>query len=210
MSYKVKEIFYTLQGEGVHTGRAAVFVRFAGCNLWSGRESDRGFGIGSCSSWCDTDFTGGDTVPTALALVGKALDVWGNSTDSKNRFVVLTGGEPALQVDSTLCAALQANGFYVSIETNGTCDLPDGIDWICCSPKTGRPLKLKGCDELKVVYPQSTWLSPNDYADQISYIWKTVSPLDGHPNSLQACVEFCKQNPGWRLSLQTHKILGLA
>ena len=209
MSYRVKEIFYTLQGEGVHTGRAAVFVRFAGCNLWSGRESDRGFGIGSCSSWCDTDFTGGETA-VLWDLVEDILDAWNHNTYSLNRFVVLTGGEPGLQVDYDLCAALQARGFYVAIETNGTCDLPDGIDWICCSPKTGRPLKLKGCDELKVVYPQPTGISPNEYADQISYIWKSVSPLDGDPTSRQACVDFCKQNPGWNLSLQAHKLLGLS
>lgn len=208
MNYKVKEIFYTLQGEGVHTGRAAVFVRFSGCNMWSGREEDRGVGAGSCSSWCDTDFVGGQTWRLG-SLVYEIASVWEDHVTREGMFVVLTGGEPGLQVDRKLVDHLQTEGFYVAIETNGTCEVPLNIDWVCCSPKAGLPIKLKGCDELKVVYPQPEGIHPKVFAEKISHIWKSVSPLDGDPTSLKACVEFCMGHPGWNLSLQTHKALGL-
>lgn len=185
MTYTVKEIFYTLQGEGYHVGTPAIFCRFAGCNL-------------TCA-WCDTDFQGGTRYETAEALVAAI------AATGPGRFVVLTGGEPALQVDAALTAELKRAGFYIAIETNGMFALPRGIDWVCVSPKAGFPPVLKKADEIKVVYPQDGAL---ELAGQILAYQHFVQPMDGVRGSTKACIEFVKKNPQWRLSLQTHKLAG--
>lgn len=209
MSYAVKEIFKTLQGEGRHAGRAAVFCRFSGCNLWSGRERDRAKSI---CTFCDTDFvgtdgSGGGRFATPSDLV-RAIEVcWG--AEAAGRFVVLTGGEPLLQVDEDLIAALKAAGFSIAVETNGTVSAPEGLDWICVSPKAGAPLKQRSGHELKLVYPQAQ-LRPDEVASfAFEEFW--LQPMDG-PERVQntaAAVAYCLQNPRWRLSLQTHKLIGI-
>lgn len=207
--YAVKEIFYTLQGEGANAGRAAVFCRFAGCNLWSGREVDRD--TADCR-FCDTDFVGtdgagGGKFRDADALASAVEAAWtGGESD---RFVVLTGGEPALQVDTPLIAALHNHGFTIAIETNGTLPLPEGIDWICVSPKAGTQMALKAGDELKLVYPQAG-LDPESFA-AFDFPRRYVSPMDG-PNlaeNTDAAVSYVKAHPAWRLSVQTHKRIGI-
>jgi 7-carboxy-7-deazaguanine synthase len=209
--YAVKEIYYTLQGEGVQTGRAAVFLRFTGCNLWSGREDDRG---DATCNFCDTDFVGtdgpgGGKFATAENLARAARAVWrGNSGTPP--YVVLTGGEPMLQVDEALIAALHAQGFEIAIETNGTLPVPRAIDWICVSPKAGTPLVQRSGDELKLVYPQAA-LDPRAL-EGLDFAHFLLQPMDEGANSaanLSAAIDYCRAHPKWRLSLQTHKLLGL-
>lgn len=209
MPYAVKEIFYTLQGEGFHSGRPAVFCRFAGCNLWSGREADRATAV---CTFCDTDFVGtdgegGGKFTSASDLADAVADFWPKHAAGP-RFVVCTGGEPLLQVDPDLIAALHERHFEIAIETNGTIAVPDGIDWVCVSPKSGSELVVTKGDELKVVYPQPT--DPKVYED-LSFSHLFIQPKDGTDakNSLKAAISFCGQNPRWRLSLQTHKLIGI-
>jgi 7-carboxy-7-deazaguanine synthase len=206
--YAVKEIFYTLQGEGANAGRAAVFCRFSGCNLWSGREEDRA--RADCQ-FCDTNFVGtdgkgGGRFETAEALAGACLEVTGAANPG---LVVLTGGEPMLQVDEALIAALHAKGFTIAIETNGTLPVPAAIDWICVSPKAGTDVKQRAGDELKLVFPQAG-LDPASL-EALEFSHRFLQPMDGpdaERNTL-AAIAYCKSHPGWRLSLQTHKILGI-
>jgi 7-carboxy-7-deazaguanine synthase len=210
MTYSVKEVFYTLQGEGAHAGRPAVFCRFAGCNLWSGLERDRA--TAACN-FCDTDFVGVDGVgggkfQTAQGLAGRISEYWPDDSQ-ENRFVVCTGGEPLLQLDSLLIDALHDQGFEIAVETNGTCEAPSGIDWICVSPKGKSEIVLKEGHELKLVYPQSDAL-PEQFED-LKFARFYLQPMDG-PNreaNTQAAIAYCKSNPQWRLSLQTHKMLGI-
>lgn len=211
MAYAVKEIFYTLQGEGRNAGRAAVFCRFTGCNLWSGREEDRA--TAACR-FCDTDFVGmdgpgGGRFTTAAALAAAVAAQWPQGTGGAP-FVVLTGGEPLLQVDAALTGALHAAGFEIAVETNGTLPVPEGIDWVCVSPKAGNPLVLTAGDELKLVYPQEG-ADPVLY-ESLAFDHFLLSPMDGPGQSANtaAAVAFCLQHPRWRLSLQTHKFLGIA
>jgi len=206
--YAIKEMFYTLQGEGTHTGRPAVFCRFAGCNLWSGREQDRA--KAECQ-FCDTDFVGmdgegGGKFTTADDLADACAQVAG---ESAARFVVLTGGEPMLQVDGALIDALHARGFEIAIETNGTLPVPRAIDWICVSPKAGTDLKQRWGDELKLVYPQAG-LDPEAVAE-LAFTHRYLQPMDGPEAkaNTERAVAYCKSHPGWRLSLQTHKLLGI-
>ncbi len=214
MSYAVKEIFYTLQGEGVHTGRAAVFCRFAGCNLWSGREQDR---VDAVCQFCDTDFVGtdgdgGGKFATADDLAAAVAAKWPRglegSADAGRRFVVCTGGEPLLQLDAGLIDALHREGFTIAIETNGTIAVPDGVDWVCVSPKANAKLVVTKGDELKLVYPQET--EPSEYAD-LDFANFFLQPKDGPTaaRSLQATIRYCANHPRWRLSLQTHKLIGI-
>jgi 7-carboxy-7-deazaguanine synthase len=208
MSYAVKEIFYTLQGEGRNSGRAAVFCRFAGCNLWTGREEDR---AEAACTFCDTDFVGmdglrGGRYADTEALVGAIADVWeGGDT---GRFVVLTGGEPLLQVDKALLDALHVRGFEVAVETNGTIEPPPGIDWLAVSPKI-LPLAVTSGDELKLVYPNPR-IAPEQVED-LAFDHLLLQPLDG-PDieaNTRAAAAFCMRRPRWRLTLQTHKVVGL-
>jgi 7-carboxy-7-deazaguanine synthase (Cx14CxxC type) len=213
MSYAVKEIFYTLQGEGVHTGRAAVFCRFAGCNLWSGQERDRAQAV---CQFCDTDFVGtdgdgGGKFATAEELAAAVAAKWAgpdSGSDGGRRFVVCTGGEPLLQLDAALIDALHAQGFEIAIETNGTIAVPEGVDWVCVSPKANATLVVTRGDELKVVYPQET--EPGAYAG-LDFAHFFIQPKDGPDaaRTLQASIQYCADHPKWRLSLQTHKLLGI-
>lgn len=207
--YAVKEIFYTLQGEGAHAGRPAVFCRFAGCNLWSGREEDRA--RAQCS-FCDTDFVGtdgdgGGKFETALELAHAVRSHWPGEPD--RAFVVLTGGEPMLQVDQELIDALHNEGFEIAIETNGTIPVPEDIDWICVSPKAGTAVVQLSGDELKLVYPQAG-LSPAAL-EEMEFTFRFLQPMDGpdRDNNTAAAVAYCLAHPAWRLSLQTHKLLGI-
>jgi len=207
--YQVKEIFYTLQGEGMNAGRPAVFCRFAGCNLWSGREEDR---AGAVCRFCDTDFVGtdgtkGGKYETADALASVVEGEWRGGNGAR-RFAVLTGGEPALQADAAFIAALHARGFEVAIETNGTLDLPAGLDWVCVSPKADAPLKVKRGHELKLVYPQR--VPPAEY-ESLAFEHFLLQPMDGPEvlENTERAVAYCLQHPKWRLSLQTHKVLGI-
>jgi 7-carboxy-7-deazaguanine synthase len=209
VAYAVKEIFYTLQGEGAHSGRAAVFCRFAGCNLWSGREADR---LTAACPFCDTDFVGtdgdgGGKFVTAADLADAVAAKW-PQTDSGKRFVVCTGGEPLLQLDAVLIDALHRQNFWIAIETNGTIPVPEGVDWVCVSPKSGTALAVTRGNELKVVYPQET--DPRSYA-QLNFEHFFIQPKDGDhaQDSLRAAIRFCSENPRWRLSLQTHKLIGI-
>jgi 7-carboxy-7-deazaguanine synthase len=209
MSYAVKEIFYTLQGEGALTGRPAVFCRFAGCNLWSGREEDRA--TAPCT-FCDTDFVGmdgsaGGRYADAEALADKIAALWPAGQGAW--FVVCTGGEPLLQLDPPLIAALHARAFDIAIETNGTLPLPAGLDWVCVSPKGDNPLVVTRGDELKVVVPQEA-LDPLAFAD-LDFRRFSVQPMDG-PNrtrNTEIAIAFCLKHPQWQLSLQTHKVTGI-
>lgn len=207
--YAVKEIFYTLQGEGANAGTPAVFCRFAGCNLWSGREEDRGDAV---CRFCDTDFVGtdgrgGGKFETAIALAHACRSIC--PTADGPMLVVLTGGEPMLQVDDDLIDALHAEGFAVAIETNGTLPVPDEIDWICVSPKAGAELKQVSGDELKLVFPQ-IGLDPAALA-RLDFEHRFLQPMDGPEREANtaAAIRYCMQNPTWRLSLQTHKLLGI-
>ena len=208
--YQVKEIFYTLQGEGMNAGRPAVFCRFAGCNLWSGREEDR---AGAVCRFCDTDFVGtdgtlGGKYASADALAGAIAREW-PAGENARRFAVLTGGEPALQADAPFIAALHARGFLVAIETNGTLELPAGIDWVCVSSKARAALKVKKGNELKLVYPQAG-TSPSAF-EALAFEHFLLQPMDG-PDAqanTERAVAYCMRHPRWRLSLQTHKFLGI-
>ncbi len=209
MVYTVKEAFKTLQGEGRHAGRAAVFCRFAGCNLWSGREEDRASAV---CRFCDTDFVGangenGGKFASAAALAAHLAGLWG--TGRVGRFVVLTGGEPMLQVDDALVDALHAQGFEIAMETNGTLPVAAAIDWICVSPKAGAALAQRRGDELKLVFPQDG-AEPERF-ETLDFTHFLLQPMDG-PDILrntEAAVDYCLANPRWRLSLQTHKIIGV-
>jgi 7-carboxy-7-deazaguanine synthase len=210
MSYSVKEIFYTLQGEGANTGRPAVFLRFAGCNLWSGREPDRASAV---CRFCDTEFVGIDGVgggkfETPEALAAAVAAAW-PAPGAAEPFVVCTGGEPLLQLDSALVAALRQRGFMVAVETNGTLVPPAGELWLTVSPKAGAPLKLTRGDELKLVYPQ-TGAEPERYA-QLGFRYFFLQPMDGpeKARNTRLATEYCLAHPTWRLSLQTQKLLGI-
>ena len=208
--YQVKEIFYTLQGEGMNAGCPAVFCRFAGCNLWSGHEKDRASAV---CRFCDTDFVGvdgscGGKYPSAPALAAAIERLWPAGKTAR-RFAVLTGGEPALQVDAPFLDALHACGFFVAIETNGTLELPAGIDWVCVSPKANAALKVLKGNELKLVYPQAG-ASPSAY-ENLSFEHFLLQPMDGLnvKANTERAVAHCMEHPKWRLSLQTHKLLGI-
>jgi 7-carboxy-7-deazaguanine synthase (Cx14CxxC type) len=210
MSYSVKELFYTLQGEGAQTGRPAVFCRFAGCNLWTGREVDRSSAV---CTFCDTDFVGtdgpgGGRFATADALAEAVAAAWPNGEEGR-RYVVCTGGEPLLQLDTALVEALHAAGFEVAVETNGTQDPPAGLDWICVSPKAGAELRLRHGHELKLVYPQAG-AEPERFA-HLEFRHFFLQPMDGPARAAntQAALRYCLAHPRWRLSLQTHKLLGI-
>jgi len=208
-TYSVKEIFYTLQGEGVQAGRPAVFCRFAGCNLWSGREQDRARAV---CTFCDTDFRGtrglgGGRFRSAAALAERIRAAWPFADGQP--FVVCTGGEPLLQLDAALIAALHSQGFEIAVETNGTRPAPPGIDWLCVSPKAGAPLALTSGDELKLVYPQPEAM-PDRFAG-LAFRHHLLQPMDGPAlaANTRAAIAYCKAHPRWRLSLQTHKLLGI-
>jgi 7-carboxy-7-deazaguanine synthase (Cx14CxxC type) len=209
MSYAVKEIFYTLQGEGAQTGRAAVFCRFAGCNLWSGREEDRASAI---CRFCDTDFAnvngpGGGKFPTADELAAAVDDKWRSAGGKK--LVVCTGGEPLLQMDAKLIDALHSREFEIAVETNGTCVAPEGLDWICVSPKAGTDLMQRAGDELKLVYPQAG-AEPERF-ESLAFRNFFLQPMDGpeRERNTQLALRYCLEHPRWRMSLQTHKLLGI-
>ena len=211
MSYAVKEIFYTLQGEGRHAGRPAVFCRFAGCNLWSGREADRASAI---CQFCDTEFVGtdgagGGKFSSADSLADAVAQKWPANDTAGSRFVVCTGGEPLLQLNEALIHALHARNFEIAVETNGTIRAPEGIDWLCVSPKLGAPLQQTTGDELKLVFPQSG-LEPNSF-ESLAFRHFFLQPMDGphRAANTELAVEYCLHHPVWRLSLQTHKILGI-
>ena len=208
MSYQIKSIFYTLQGEGARAGRPSVFCRFAGCNLWSGREAHRS---GAICQFCDTDFVGtdgpgGGTFRAAAELARAVAEAWPGGGAP---YVVCTGGEPLLQLDAELVAAFHERGFEVAVETNGTREPPAGVDWLCVSPKAGAPLVLTRGDELKLIYPQAG-LMPEDLPE-MAFRHYCLQPMDagGEPDHTDAAAEYCLAHPQWRLSLQTHKYLGL-
>lgn len=210
MSYAVKEMFLTLQGEGAQTGMRAVFLRFAGCNLWTGREADRAAAI---CQFCDTDFVGLDGVgggrfAGADALADAVARVWGEG--EAHRLVVVTGGEPLLQLDAALIEALHARRFRIAVESNGTVEAPDGIDWLCVSPKAGAETVQRRGDELKLVYPQPGLLPPEVEGWDFAQFF--VQPMDGPDQraNIAAAIDWCLANPKWRLSLQTHKVTGIA
>lgn len=208
--YSVKEIFYTLQGEGTNAGRPAVFCRFAGCNLWTGREEDRSRAV---CTFCDTDFVGtdgegGGKFADADALADAVERAWAPPT-RENRFVVCTGGEPLLQLDGELVAALHARGFEIAVETNGTVVAPAGLDWICVSPKADAELKQVSGDELKLVYPQAD-ARPERF-EKLAFRHFLLQPMDGPhvAENTKAATDYCLAHPKWRLSLQTHKMIGI-
>ncbi len=210
MTYSVKEVFYTLQGEGSHAGRPAVFCRFAGCNLWSGREADRADAI---CRFCDTEFvgtdgTGGGKFAIAESLASHVAAYWPAGVAGP-RFVVLTGGEPLLQVDASLIDALHAQGFEIAVETNGSVPAPPGIDWLCVSPKAGAPLLQRSGQELKVVVPQDG--IDLGELDRLDFAQRRVQPMDGPDLAANTdwAVRWCLAHPRWQLSLQTHKLLGI-
>ncbi len=210
MVYTVKELFYTLQGEGANAGRPAVFCRFAGCNLWTGREEDRAKAI---CQFCDTDFVGtdgpdGGKFKTATELAETAFSFWPNETVGKP-LIVCTGGEPLLQLDTALINALHAAGFEIAVESNGTIEPPKGIDWLCISPKIGAELIVTKGQELKLVYPQ-TGGEPEQFAG-LDFDHFFLQPMDSpaQKENTEACVAYCKAHPKWRLSLQTHKLIGI-
>lgn len=205
MTYSVKEVFYTIQGEGANIGRPAVFIRFAGCNLWSGREADRATAV---CRFCDTDFVGGKKFVTAPELAATAAKHW--PVGQHKRMVVLTGGEPLLQVDQALLAALKAEWFYIAIETNGTQRLPGHIDWVCVSPKSNAPLALNDADELKLVYPQSD--AQPDRFTEFSAVYRWLSPMAAPRRTARntiAAANYCLAHPEWRLAIQAHKFWGV-
>jgi 7-carboxy-7-deazaguanine synthase len=210
MAYAVKEIFYTLQGEGANTGRPAVFCRFAGCNLWTGRERDRAAAV---CRFCDTDFVGtdgpgGGKFPDARSLARAVTAAWPPGREGR-RFVVCTGGEPLLQLDPVLLDAFHAEGFEVAVETNGTVEPPPGIDWLCVSPKADAPLVVRKGDELKLVYPQEG-AEPSRF-EALEFGQFFLQPMDGPAREANtaAALRYCLEHPRWRLSLQTHKLLGI-
>ena len=208
MSYRIKEIYFTQQGEGSNTGRDFVFVRFSGCNLWSGKEKNRKSAI---CQFCDTDFYGTDGINggvySAKQLIEKIKSLWVSRDD--NIAVVLTGGEPLLQVNDELVAALKQEQIYIAVETNGTLDAPDQIDWICMSPKANTEIKLKKGNEIKVIFPQES-LDPEKFS-LFDFSEFYLQPMDSnkYQENLNATITYCQKNPKWKLSLQTHKILGI-
>ncbi len=211
MSYAVKEIFYTLQGEGAQTGRAAVFCRFAGCNLWSGHEQDR---AGAVCKFCDTEFVGvegpdGGRFDSAEELAARIDETWQAGPSAGKKFVVCTGGEPLLQLDRPMIDALHARGFEIAVETNGTIAAPDGIDWLCVSPKAAAVLIQTTGDELKLVFPQAG-APPESYAGLV-FRHFFLQPMDGplRQTNTEQALRYCLDHPAWRLSLQTHKYLGI-
>lgn len=210
MSYAVKTVYYTLQGEGAHTGRPAVLLRFAGCNLWSGQEHDRATAV---CQFCDTDFVGmdgpaGGSYATSEDLVSVVAAQWPSRARGQ-RYVVCTGGEPLLQLDPPLLDQLHTYGFAVAIESNGTIAVPNGVDWICVSPKGGAPLVQTQGDELKLVYPQDG-AEPERY-ERFDFRYLYLQPMDGPHliRNTELAVRYCLEHPHWRLSLQTHKLLGI-
>jgi 7-carboxy-7-deazaguanine synthase (Cx14CxxC type) len=205
MTYAVKELFYTLQGEGANTGRPAVFCRFAGCNLWSGLERDRAEAV---CTFCDTDFIGGDKYKSATELASAISATW-KGNGGAQRFVVFTGGEPLLQLDAALIDAVHANEFRIAIETNGTIDVPKGVDWVCVSPKADAELIVTRGDELKLVYPQARG-EPEKY-ERLNFTHRFLQPMDGAARDVntKAAIDYCLAHPAWRLSTQTHKFLGI-
>lgn len=223
--YSVKEVYYTLQGEGVHTGRPAVFCRFAGCNLWTGREQDRAAAV---CQFCDTDFFGvgpdGGKFSTAEELADRVASLWPagsraltgphlvqNTRPAENRYVVCTGGEPLLQLDEPLVHAFHQRGFEVAVETNGTQTPPPGLDWICVSPKANAPLRVLNGHELKLVYPQAEPEAQPECFEHLAFEHFSLQPMDGPAlaENTRRALEYCLSHPQWRLSLQTHKLLGL-
>lgn len=212
MAYAVKELFYTIQGEGGNAGRPAVFCRFSGCNLWSGREEDRAAAV---CRFCDTDFVGTDGTEggryrSADALADAVRACWPGSTAPARRpLVVCTGGEPGLQLDRALVDALHARGFELAVETNGTVPLPSGIDWVCVSPKAGTELAVREGSELKLVFPQAG-AEPERFVE-LAFGQFFLQPMDGprRDEYTERVVEYCLRNPPWRVSLQTHKLLGI-
>jgi len=209
MKYSVKEIYYTLQGEGYHTGRPAVFIRFSGCNLWTGHENDRS---GAICNWCDTDFVGTNGINggklSAEEVINTINSLWIGNVQTEP-YVVCTGGEPLLQMDESLIEAIHKAGFEIGLETNGTMIPPDGIDWICVSPKTNADLVLKNGNELKVVYPQCG-MNPRMH-EKLKFDHFYIQPMDGidQKNNIKRSKKFVLDHPKWKLSLQTHKILGI-
>lgn len=214
MTYAVKEIYYTLQGEGAQAGRPAVFLRFTGCNLWTGLERDREKGSGGCSRWCDTNFVGtdgpgGGKFSTPEELAERVVDHWPEAASAARPLVVCTGGEPLLQLDAPLLTALRGRGFSVAVETNGTVLPPEGPLWITVSPKARAPLKLTRGHELKLVYPQ-IGAEPAVF-EHLDFRHFYLQPLDG-PNRVentQRTLDYCLRNPQWRLSVQMHKVIGI-
>ena len=208
MTYKIKEIFFTQQGEGTNTGKDFVFVRFSGCNLWSGKEKNRKSAI---CQFCDTDFYGTDGINggvySAKQLIEKIKSLW--VSRDNNIAVVLTGGEPLLQVNDELVAALKQEQIYIAVETNGTLDAPDHIDWICMSPKANTEIKLKKGNEIKVIFPQASLDQEKFSLFDFSEFY--LQPMDSnkYQENLNATITYCQKNPKWKLSLQTHKILGI-
>lgn len=209
MTYSVKEIFYTLQGEGLRAGRPAVFCRFAGCNLWTGREEDR---VNAVCKFCDTDFVGtngtlGGKFSSAQLLAERIAEQWPRGEG--HRYVVLTGGEPLLQVDLPLIDALHAQDFEIAVETNGTIEAPRGIDWICVSPKAGAEWVQRSGDELKLVYPQHG-LMP-EAIENVSFKYQLLQPMDSpqQAENTRNAISYCQAHPQWRLSVQTHKVLNI-
>ena len=208
--YSVKEIFYTLQGEGANAGTPAVFCRFAGCNLWSGREADRG---GAVCDFCDTDFVGtdgegGGKFETAAALARAVAARW-PAKSRAHRFVVCTGGEPLLQLDRAAIDALHGEGFRVAVETNGTIAAPEGLDWVCVSPKASAALAVSAGDELKLVFPQAE--APPERFEALAFEHFFLQPMDGpgREANTRGAIDYCLAHPRWRLSLQSHKIVGI-
>jgi 7-carboxy-7-deazaguanine synthase len=212
MTYSVKEIYYTLQGEGANTGRPAVFCRFAACNLWSGREQDR---TTATCQFCDTDFVGtdgpgGGKFDTAEKLAAAVTYEWkADAREDNQRFVVCTGGEPLLQLDDLLIDALHAEGFRIAVETNGTLPVPSALDWVCVSPKARANLVVRSGNELKLVYPQEG--APPTNFEQLNFQHFFLQPMDGpsRDENTRFAMQYCLEHPKWRLSLQTHKLLGI-
>lgn len=213
MTYTVREIYYTLQGEGAQTGRPAVFLRFSGCNLWSGREKDR---LSAVCKFCDTEFvgtggSGGGKFATAPSLADAVSAAWPSGQQGSKPYVVCTGGEPLLQLDASAIDALHAAGFEIGVETNGTIEAPHGIDWICVSPKGSAPVLQESGDELKLVYPQAEIDAQPEAFAGLGFAHLFLQPLDNDEkdkNTL-AAIEYCLANPAWKLSLQTHKLIGI-
>lgn len=214
MTYTVREIYYTLQGEGAQTGRPAVFLRFAGCNLWSGRERDR---LSAVCKFCDTEFVGtggpgGGKFATAGALAKAIESAWPAGRDSVTPYVVCTGGEPLLQMDAAAIDAIHRAGFEVGVETNGTIKVPDGIDWICVSPKAAASVVQTSGNELKLVYPQVEAAAQPEQFVTMDFDNFFLQPLDNEAKeqNTRAAIEYCLANPAWKLSLQTHKLIGIS
>jgi len=213
MTYSVREIYYTLQGEGARTGRPAVFLRFAGCNLWSGREQHRAEAV---CRFCDTEFVGtdgpgGGKFATPHDLADAVLRAWPVAAAHRNRYVVCTGGEPLLQLDAAAIEALHAAGFEVGVETNGTIAAPPGIDWLCVSPKGSAPLQQRSGDELKLVYPQVEADAQPEQFESLAFTHFYLQPLDDTEReaNTRSAIDYCLAHPRWQLSLQTHKLLGI-